>query len=283
MRDIRNKGGGNLTDIKNFKELGEYLKISRENAEISLEQVQKQTKIRIKYLKAIENGDFSVIPGGEVYIKGFLKNYADSIGLNPDNILEHYKNIRGEHKKEPNLVMPSAVQKPSKIKTFITNHSLKIVGISILVVSFIVLSLFLRDLSAKKSFEKVKPPIIEDLPADEVNEEPVEGYSTIEEDTEVALEIVEDSKIKTVYVIDDDYIEIEIEVTNDRCWISVDKDSSFDFEGILKAGDTKMWRAEEKVNLRIGNPRVINLVINGKNLGSLTGEARDFIFERRAF
>ena len=196
MGNIWNKGGGKLTDIKNSKELGEYLRSSRENAKISLEQVQKQTKIRIKYLKAIENGDFSVMPGGEVYIKGFLKNYADSIGLDSDNILEHYNNIRGEHKKEPDLVMPSAVQKPSKIKTFITDYSLKIVGISILVVSIIVLSLFLRNLSAKKSFEKAKPPIIEDLPADEVKEEPVEGYSTIEEDTEAAMEIVEDSKTK---------------------------------------------------------------------------------------
>ena len=45
----------------------------------------------------------------------------------------------------------------------------------------------------------------------------------------------------------------------------------------------KCGEQEENINLRIGNPRVISLIINGKNLGSLTGEARDFIFERRAF
>ena len=142
-----------MTDIKNFKELGEYLKISRENAEISLEQVQKQTKIRIKYLKAIENGDFSVIPGGEVYIKGFLKNYADSIGLNQITFLNTIKTSEVNTKRTKSCNAISGA-KTSKIKTFITNHSLKIVGISILVVSFIVLSLFLRDLSAKSLLKR---------------------------------------------------------------------------------------------------------------------------------
>ncbi|MCG0276815.1 MAG: helix-turn-helix domain-containing protein, partial [Thermosediminibacteraceae bacterium] len=66
----------NLADVRNPKELGEYLKYTRLSKNISLEEINKETKIRVKYLVAIEEGNFESIPGGEVYIKGFLKNYA---------------------------------------------------------------------------------------------------------------------------------------------------------------------------------------------------------------
>ena len=73
----------------------------RESRGISLEQINKDTKIRIKYLEAIESGELSKIPGGEVYIKGFLSSYGEAIGLDSDQIIQQYKNIaQSEEKKK---------------------------------------------------------------------------------------------------------------------------------------------------------------------------------------
>ncbi len=74
-----------------MKELGEYLKKSRKEKGISLEVLEEKTKIRKRYLQAIENGRFDLIPG-QIYLKGFLKSYADAIGLNSTEILQTYKN-----------------------------------------------------------------------------------------------------------------------------------------------------------------------------------------------
>ena len=279
--------GFNIDDIKVSKELGEYLKSAREQADISIEEIQKKTKIRTKYLTAIENGEFFIIPGGDVYIKGFLKNYADSVGLESDTIIKLYKKIRGEPEEEKSPIMP-AVQDAAKLNDSASNlsnaikPSYKKMGIIILTVAFLILAIIsIRALRMKNSPQDTVPPITQGSPVDEIKKASIEDPIPMVEDTEVMVEVIEDTKQNTVYVIDDKFIEVTMNNITDRCWISVIKDGNVDFEGTLNVGEAKTWRAENNINIRIGNPAVINLVINGKDLGSPTGQARNFIFKRR--
>ncbi len=282
----------NIDDIKVSKELGEYLKNAREQAHISIEQIQKETKIRVRYLTAIENGDFSIIPGGDVYVKGFLKNYADSVGLESDTIIELYKKISElEEEKTP---VKSLTQDTIKSDVFSSNLSdyarlnYKKMGVVILTIAILIFAIIsIRAFRMRKPPRDVPPitqtPVKEDLSEDEIEKPPIEEMHPVVEDTEVMLEIVEDTSQNTVYVIDDDYIEVTINNITDRCWVLVYKDGNWDYEGILSAGESKSWRAENNINIRIGNPAVVNLVVNDKDLGSLTGKARNFIFKRRNF
>ncbi|HWI54257.1 MAG TPA: helix-turn-helix domain-containing protein, partial [Desulfobacteria bacterium] len=64
-----------------MQSIGESLKNAREQKGISLEQAEDDTKIRKRYLQALEDGEYSIIPGS-VYAKGFLRNYANYLGLN---------------------------------------------------------------------------------------------------------------------------------------------------------------------------------------------------------
>ena len=58
-----------------LKTIGNLLKERRQERNLTLKQISEATKIRSEYLEALEKGDYSVFPS-EVYIKGFLKNYA---------------------------------------------------------------------------------------------------------------------------------------------------------------------------------------------------------------
>ena len=60
--------------------IGTILKKERESKKITLEQVEEATKIRRKYLEAIENEKFEVLPG-EVYVKGFVATYLKYLGI----------------------------------------------------------------------------------------------------------------------------------------------------------------------------------------------------------
>ncbi len=64
-----------------YSELGAYLKQERENQGLSLEDIQQKTKIGISSLEAIEAGRINELPH-PVYAKGFIKNYAQCLGLN---------------------------------------------------------------------------------------------------------------------------------------------------------------------------------------------------------
>ncbi len=78
-----------------MKELGLILREAREAKELSMAQVHERTRISSRYLEAIEEGNFEILPG-EVYVKGFLQSYADCVGLDGGIIIEKYKQLKAE-------------------------------------------------------------------------------------------------------------------------------------------------------------------------------------------
>ncbi|WP_321403583.1 RodZ domain-containing protein [Maridesulfovibrio sp.] len=75
-----------------LKELGSRLKEERERQGLTVEQIMEITKVSRININAIENGDRDDFPH-EVYAKGFIKNYAKSLGLNADEIGEEFSRL----------------------------------------------------------------------------------------------------------------------------------------------------------------------------------------------
>ncbi|MFJ7404935.1 MULTISPECIES: helix-turn-helix domain-containing protein [unclassified Lysinibacillus] len=71
-------------------ELGTRLKEARLSKGYSLDDLQEITKIQKRYLVGIEEGNYSIMPGS-FYVRAFIKQYAEAVGLNPEDILETYK------------------------------------------------------------------------------------------------------------------------------------------------------------------------------------------------
>ncbi|MFT8309764.1 MAG: RodZ domain-containing protein [Sporolactobacillus sp.] len=72
-----------------MSELGQALKEAREQKNLSLDDLQEETKIQRRYLKAIEDGDYSQLPG-DFYTRAFIKSYAEAVGLDFKNLTEQY-------------------------------------------------------------------------------------------------------------------------------------------------------------------------------------------------
>lgn len=73
-----------------MRTVGEILKQERLKKGLSLEGVEKVTKIRTKFLELIEKDDFSKIPQGTI-CRGFIRNYAQVLGLGPEGILAVFR------------------------------------------------------------------------------------------------------------------------------------------------------------------------------------------------
>jgi DnaJ-class molecular chaperone len=78
---------------------GKTLKQVRERMGIELDAISKETRISIKILESIEEEVFEKLPA-LVYLKGFLKNYAQSLGLDPRKVIEEYLHSLEESKKK---------------------------------------------------------------------------------------------------------------------------------------------------------------------------------------
>ncbi len=78
--------------------LPERLYAARERKGVDLYRAERDTKIRARYLGALERGDYKELPGA-VYTKGFLRNYALYLGLDPDDVLLQWRRERGDQRK----------------------------------------------------------------------------------------------------------------------------------------------------------------------------------------
>jgi cytoskeletal protein RodZ len=99
-----------------MESLGQKLRETREQHNFSLEQVARDTHISKQYLEALEQEQFSTIPG-ETYIIGFLRNYAEYLSLNPEEIVSLYKNIQIQEQPLPmtELLEPAGSKAPPRL------------------------------------------------------------------------------------------------------------------------------------------------------------------------
>ena len=96
----------------------ERLYAARERKGVDLYRAERDTKIRARYLGALERGDYRELPGA-VYTKGFLRNYALYLGLDPEDVLRQWRRERGEARSSrPAIVVPRPITAPRQGLTF---------------------------------------------------------------------------------------------------------------------------------------------------------------------
>jgi cytoskeleton protein RodZ len=95
-------------------DIGATLREARMRQRIDISDIEAQTKIRAKYLRALENEEFDLLPG-PTFVKSFLRTYAEALGLEPRALLEEYR-MRYEGPSEAELmpITPQTVRQREK-------------------------------------------------------------------------------------------------------------------------------------------------------------------------
>jgi hypothetical protein len=94
-------------------EIGYSLREARERQGLGYPEIELATKIRAKYIRALEEEDFDAIPG-DAYTRGFLRSYAEYLGLDGDVYVDEYASrFQTSWRDEP----PSRRERPRRIRT----------------------------------------------------------------------------------------------------------------------------------------------------------------------
>jgi cytoskeletal protein RodZ len=238
-------------------QLGEMLRSAREAKGVSLAQAEAATMIKRVYLQALEDDDHTLLPGA-VYTKGFLRNYATYLGLDPNHVLSAY------HREYPELsqdiVAPSAI-KPHGTSQLITGGTLAS-AVLVLVIAFFSVYVY-RQVQA---FRQASPAA---STADAV------ATPTAIPPTPTALAVAAVSIPSTATpapqptatpVLNAAQVTAKV---NQDAWMQVQIDGQTAFEGVLKAGQTQTWTGKDDVFLWVGNAGGVNVTFNGTDLGAL--------------
>lgn len=114
-------------------EIGELLRETRMRARIDISELEAQTKIRAKYLRALENEEWDLLPG-PTFVKSFLRTYADALGLDGKLLVDEYK-VRYENPRELDLqpIRPPRASEQRRRAAESSNRSRTLILVAVLV------------------------------------------------------------------------------------------------------------------------------------------------------
>ena len=123
-----------MTDAS--RTLGQTLRAAREGKRWDIPRAERETRIRARYLTALEAGDYRDLPD-PVYTRGFVRNYAQYLGLDPDWCLDLYRleTHPGEARPAPAVSRPTSVE--ARGTTLITTSRLVRLSLLVVVVAFV--------------------------------------------------------------------------------------------------------------------------------------------------
>ena len=262
-------------------ETGQILRQAREKKGLTLEQAEEKTKIRRKYIEALENEKYEVLPGS-VYVKAFIKTYARYLDLNGDLLVEGLNNEivdtgsasedgegiksdtqetsrdrlakrRSARKTEKKVSVSDSNIIPAKIRRYLTMA----VGVVIVIaliwgISYRISSPFMAE--KPNQAEQVKP-----------ENKDKETNRNEEQNTEMQKVV------------------LKLDVTSDKSWMQVKVDGSTAFEGTLEEGQSKNFTAQDNMWVRLGNSGAVQVYVNGKNFGYIgkKGTVEDFTVDKQ--
>ncbi len=286
--------------VENF---GSYLKHERELRGVPLEEISRATKIHIRFLKALEDNSFDELPE-EVFIKGYIRSYANITGLDVEEMLNIYKESV-EFKNQENIPL-----KISSVKT--QSKTLLTFGLLILVVVGLLFGagILIRKRGDPEQ-EKVslmqeqaeiatpKSPISSDISENRVVEENVDVQKAGSAEPETSAlsvnpsdQLAEELDEKKVLSPEpEEPIELNAQTSDasradpspqnpegvekslkltirakENSWFNMTIDDFRDEDFILPAGTAKTFWANEAFRLTVGNKTGVELLLNGKVL-----------------
>jgi cytoskeletal protein RodZ len=118
--------------------LGTVLRTAREARFIDLARVERDTKIRSRYLSALERGDYRDLPE-PIYTRGFLRNYGLYLGLDPEYLIDLYRLESGSAGERPAMPSPRRPVAARQGRSLVVTSGAVVAAIlTLLVVAFVV-------------------------------------------------------------------------------------------------------------------------------------------------
>lgn len=313
--------------------LGEKLRNLRSERRISLSEVSRSTRIQLKYLEYLEEGNYKKLPV-DVYVKGFLRGYAEFLGVDENILIRLYekeKDIkinleksRGENQNAPKpinispfLITPKIIMASSvailflasffylykEIGAFANTPRLVILGpVQNSVVetnSTVVEGITDRD---AKAFINGQPILVNDdgkfseslalqsgtntISVKAVNrfdKEMVQNIIVQSNYQEKSEDVVSDSIDQTALNKMQGRVSVDVGVSDGPVWVSVEVDGNLVFSGTMLTGATQSFTADDKISINSGKANATQIKFNGKDIGTLGGEAvpiRNVIFTK---
>jgi cytoskeletal protein RodZ len=233
---------------------GEWLRRQREMREISLRDIADRTKISLRYLEAMEEDRFDVLPA-PIFAKGFLREYARYVGLSPDEVVNHWLSVQGPQELEEGKAKEetrAGRERSRRTRGWTWGIFLLLAGV--LLLALVAVFAYLAQKRRDSSTAEPPPPIA--APAE-----------TVAPAAAAAPQIPPPPDAPSAP------LEVSLDFTG-TCWVEAVIDGKNRLSELRVQGESLPLEAKEKVVLTLGNAGAVDVQVNGYpfDLGKQKGE-----------
>ena len=259
-------------------DIGDKLRSARKAKGMSIEDVEKITKIQRRYLTAIENDDFDQLPG-DFYVRAFIRQFADVVGLNGKELLADYKSEVPEAKPEE-YVENSIDNKSERIKE--TTNSRKglwrnylpqiatVVGVVLVIlVVYIVYTRFFTGTNQQSANQAENVTISSHIKSSKSKASSKKKSTPKTTTSEVKISSLGNNSYRVSGLKSDRTLTLG--TTKDDVWAQILVNGSSVWQGTLKANEKHSVQLPENVNnvsVQMGNSVSTTLTLAGKKVNA---------------
>lgn len=227
---------------------GQILQAAREEKQWSFTHTEEITKIRVRYIQALEEEKYEILPG-TTYVKGYLRTYAKQLGLNSDEIIELYN---ASATPEPIPVLVSDNNRV-KVRPLWVRPSI-IGGMALLAIVLLIAIKVFTQAGNSLDITPYAPAALPSAPQAEQST-PAPNTLVVPNPANVVANTQEGLTAQLVFT--------------QPCWIEVKVDGQPSLQGTFTAGTTKEVKGTSKIELvSVGNAGGLSVTLNGKALPS---------------
>lgn len=259
-------------------ELGARLKEARKAKGFSIDDLQEITKIQKRYLSSIEEGNYATMPGA-FYVRAFIKQYAEAVGLNGDELLETYKSeIPSSANDDVSKNIPATPTRRTlggrSSNRFMEIFPMLVVALFVVAVIVIVWTLFQsgpndapEEIDTETGLTMETKPPKEEIVAPPVEEEPVVEEVVEEPVMEQQMTVGATQGENTTYELTGaEAYEVKVVATG-KSWLSIQDQNGVEMmqpAREIQAGETFTLDVSnaERVRIRVGSTPNASVYIN---------------------
>lgn len=246
-------------------DIGLTLRQARENRGLTLEDVEEQIKIRKKYLEALENEQFDVLPG-HVYVRGFIRSYARHLDLDSAELVSRYEaGITGKDALETQETALEEHKPAGGLPFRRWAGVLAVVAVALMLVF------------ATSVLRGEHDPAVPDRQQAGQHDRQESGNGDLAGRTEGENGPGPGTAEPGLPQVSPG-LKLNLNVRDRDSWMQVVVDDQVAFEGYVRAGNSKSFQGERNIRLWLGNAGAVQVQLNGENLGYL-GEVGQVVRE----
>jgi cytoskeleton protein RodZ len=247
----------------NLETFGEELRRHREQKQLSLTAISQATRISEKMLAAIEAGKFSVLP--QAYVRAFLRSYAQTVDLHPEEVLRRYDAINQEIRSAAEEWINRSKPRPQRVEQIPleTSASSRISLSSVIAAIVILASVATIVYFANRESAIPSQEPLSKVPFDKAVRE---SEAVVTQPEQPAPEL--QAPPRATQQLAPDSLRLEI-TTSDTVWVAITIDNIRKGQYLFPPGRNRTWAAKEQFVLSMGNAGGATFRLNGGNLGAL--------------